>query len=263
MHRRTLVACLFVAVLLPIHGSAQISYRPTPRPQVTAASVSWVTSGEPIFFAGSYYYPTGPRVFFDGQLMVHTGDYLGVPLYVDTTLEAYSRVFVPVAGGLMKPYERLRAGPLAGTVGSTTPAWPVQVASNRYETGGGVGVQTGPIEPLMVPEVPRPVGTSGVTVVCPCPAATTGGLADAAPAPAPAPTVAQSEPRPSRNTGISVQFQGAEWFSDGQAVSFDPGIFIPVGDYHGFPVYRDKRGGPTTIWISVVADGPVAPYTRK
>src|SRR5688572_2217513 len=171
MDRRVPVACLIVAILLPINGSAQISYRPTPRPQVTAAGVPWVVSGEPIFFGGSFYYPTGPSVFFDGQLMARVGDYLSVPLYVDTTLEAYSRIFVPVAGGLMKPFERRRAGPLAGTVGSTTPAWPVQVASNRYEAGGGVGVQVGPFEPLMVPEAPRPVGTSGVTVVCPCPTA--------------------------------------------------------------------------------------------
>jgi hypothetical protein len=257
MHRRVLVACLFVAVLLPTYGSAQISYRPTPPPQVTASNVPWVTSGEPIFFGGSYYYPTGPSVFFDGQLMVRVGDYLAVPLYVDTTLEAYSRLFVPVAGGLMKPYERRRAGPLAGTVGSTTPAWPVQVASNRYEAGGGVGPQVG--DPQMVPEAPRPVGTSGVTVICPCPAATTGTPAP----PLVEPTAAQSVPRPGRNTGISVQFQGVEWFSDGAAVSFDPDIFIPIGDYHGFAVYRDKRGGPNTIWVTAVADGPVAPYTRK
>src|SRR5215207_4145776 len=146
---------LILAIPVPKLGTAQVAYRPTPAPQVTAAHATWQINGEPIFFASSFYYPTGPSLFFDGQLMARVGEYLTVPLYADTTQEAFSRVFVPIGGAMMKPYDRRRAGALSGTVGSTTPSWPVQVASNT----GGVGNQTG--EPLMIPDVARerPVGT--------------------------------------------------------------------------------------------------------
>src|SRR5688572_6746679 len=90
---------LFVAILLPNIGTAQVVYRPTPAPRVTAADALWQINGEPIFFAGSFYFPTGPTVFFDGQLMARVGEYLTVPLYADTTHEAFSRVLVPIGDG--------------------------------------------------------------------------------------------------------------------------------------------------------------------
>jgi hypothetical protein len=73
----------------------------------------------------------------------------------------------------------------------------------------------------------------------------------------------QSVPPPTRNTGISIEFQGARWVSDGAAVTFTPYRFVPVGDYHGFPVYRDQQGDGDTIYVTVVSDGPVAPYSRR
>jgi hypothetical protein len=248
---------LIVATLLPKDGTAQIVYRPAPAPQVTAASAIWQINGEPIFFAGSFYFPTGPTVFFDGQLMARVGEYLTVPLYAVTTQEAFSRVFVPIGGAVMKPYERRRAGPLAGTVGSTTPSWPVQVGSNALQTWGGVGHQTG--DPLTLPDlavsdgraravVPQPVGTSGQQPVT---------------APIAGRTAVESVPRPTTNTGISVGFAGARWVSAGPAVPFSPDRFVPIGDHQGFPVYRDTRGSADTIYVTVVADGPLAPYTRR
>jgi hypothetical protein len=245
---------LILAILLPKIGTAQVAYRPTP--QVTAANATWQINGEPIFFAGSLYYPAGPRVFFDGQLMARVGEYLTVPLYADTTHEAFSRVLVPIGGAVMKPYDRRRAGPLSGTVGSTTPAWPVQVASNALQTPGGAGNPTG--EPLVLPDVPpsaaraedstqNAVGTTGSTFARP-------PLAR---------TAVQSVPRPTANTGISVIFQGARWVSDGPAVPFSPDRYLPIGDHHGFPVYREKQGSSDTIYVTVVADGPLAPYRRQ
>ena len=62
---------------------------------------------ELIQFAGDLYYPAGAAVFFDGNTMVRSGHYNGVPLYTDTTLEPYSVVYVPLERGLMQPYERL------------------------------------------------------------------------------------------------------------------------------------------------------------
>src|SRR5687767_13697308 len=230
---------LFVAILLPKVGIAQVAYRLTPAPQVTAATAIWQINGEPLFFAGSFYYPTGPAVFFDGQLMARVGEYLTVPLYVDTTHEAFSRVFVPIGGASMKPYDRRRAGTLSGTVGSTTPSWPVQVATNT----GGVGTQSvvptfrsAPGDPLAVPDAQHPVGTSGSMWANP-PIAR---------------TALQTVPRPTTNIGISVVFQGTRWVSAGSAVPFSTDRFAPIGDHHGFPVYRDKRGSSDTIFVTVV-----------
>jgi hypothetical protein len=251
--------CLIVATLLPKVGTAQVVYRQTPAPQVTAASAVWQINGEPIFFAGSFYYPTGPTVFFDGQLMARVGEYLTVPLYADTSQEAFSRVFVPIGGAVMKPYDRRRAGPLSGTVGSTTPSWPVQVASNTLQAPGGVGNQTG--EPLRIAEE-RAVGTSGSLASTASVVSGLPGLRAVESSRTIERTAVQSVPRPTTNTGISVVFEGARWVSAGAAVSFSPDRFLPIGDYHRFPVYREKQGSADTIYVTVVADGPLAPYKR-
>jgi hypothetical protein len=255
MRPAMLIICFFVAAILPTVGNGQVMYRATPPPQVTAASATWQINGEPIFFAGSIYYPTGPTVFFDGKLMARIGEYLTVPIYADTTLEAFSRVFVPIGGAAMKPYERRRSGPLAGTIGSTTPSWPVQVASSTLQMWDGVGNPTG--EPLIVPESaraqiapadpPRAVGTSG--------SMTTTMSAG--------PTAVESVPRPSRNTGISIEFHGVRWVSAGSSVSFSADRFVPIGDHRGFAVYRSRQGSDDTIWVTVVTGGPVAPYSRR
>ena len=75
MRPALLGCCLIVALGLPKVGNAQVSYRPTPAPLVTAAGATWQINGEPLFFAGWFYYPTGPVVFFDGQLMTRVGEY--------------------------------------------------------------------------------------------------------------------------------------------------------------------------------------------
>src|SRR5918999_1602212 len=102
---------------LPLRGSppflAQLVSRPTDPPIVTAENDAWYRQREPVLFAGDFYYPAGATVFFNGNTMVRTGHYNGVPLYADTTVEPYSVVLVPIAGGLMQPYERIRGGDLA------------------------------------------------------------------------------------------------------------------------------------------------------
>src|SRR5437773_9859391 len=118
--------CLSMALLLPNIGTSQVLSIPTPAPAVSAANTDWYARGEPIFFAGNFYYPTGPTVFFDGRVMVRSGMYNAVPLYTDTTIEPYSMVFVPIGGNVMRPFERRREGELAGTVGSRPPSFPIQ-----------------------------------------------------------------------------------------------------------------------------------------
>ena len=63
--------------------------------------------------------------------------------------------------------------------------------------------------------------------------------------------------------GVWLEFNGTRWYSDGPAVSFSPDRFEPMGEYHGFPVYRDKISGSTDIWVAVVKDGPLAPYRKQ
>ena len=64
-------------------------------------------------------------------------------------------------------------------------------------------------------------------------------------------------------SGVWLDFDGARWYSDGPAVSFSPDRFLPMGEYHGFPVYREKGGSSDDIWVSVVKDGPLAPYRKQ
>ena len=88
----------------------------------SAASVggreAWYQLREPIQYAGELYYPAGAAIFFNGNSMVRTGHYNGVPLYADATRDPYSVVYVPIGRGQLQPYERLRRGDLAGTTGS-------------------------------------------------------------------------------------------------------------------------------------------------
>ena len=64
-------------------------------------------------------------------------------------------------------------------------------------------------------------------------------------------------------TSGKCSYNGARWFSDGRAVSFSSDRFEPVGEYHGFPVYRDAISGSADIWVAVVKDGPLAPYRKQ
>src|SRR5687767_7786888 len=136
---------LSVAVLVPNVGIAQVYQLPTPLPAVTAASADWQISGRPIFHAGNFYYPAGATVFFDGNVMYRTGVYLGVPLYVDATLEPYSIVYVPIGRNVMRPYERRRQGELVGMVGSRTPSFPIQRDIELSAASLAPGFQTPPV----------------------------------------------------------------------------------------------------------------------
>ena len=72
-----------------------------------------------------------------------------------------------------------------------------------------------------------------------------------------------SVPAPAENNGVWLEFDGARWYSAGVATAFSPDRFEPVGMYRGFVVYREKHGSSKEIWVSVVEDGPLAPYARQ
>jgi hypothetical protein len=120
--RSILVTCLLALPVSPV--AAQMISRPTDAPTQSAVGQSWYDLREPLIYAGEAYYPAGATVHFNGNQMVRTGHYNGVPVYADATRDPYSVVYVPIGGGEMKPYERLRRGDLAGSVGSTLPSFP-------------------------------------------------------------------------------------------------------------------------------------------
>ena len=253
MRQLVLSLGLSVAVLIPTSGMAQVYLLPAEPPQVTAASTAWQVNGEPVFYAGDYYYPAGPTVFFDGNVMVRSGTYRGVPLYADSTLEPYSVILVPIGGKLLRPYERKRTGELAGTVGSRTPSFPTPP-----------GPATAAEPSVVVPEAERPtaeserpVGTSGSVV----------------PSPARSTLVAPVERRnarttivsigsgPRTNAGVWIHYRGARWFIAGPAVTYAPERFAPIGEYRGAIVYGDEKN-PSHIYVPSVKDGPLVPYRQ-
>jgi hypothetical protein len=251
MRRLTLGWVLSVAVLLPSIGTAQVLVRPNPYPATTAASAAWQLRGEPVFHAGSFYYPTGPSVFFDGNVMARTGTYEGVPLYEDGTLTPFTIVYVPIGGNVVRPYERRREGDLAGTVGSRPPSF-----ASRYEApvdARAPGNSTQMVDGFVpvIPEALRPIGTAGSVVVRPVGPSAAASIARGARAAVPA--VLQ----------IWVPYDGARWVSAGPAVPYTAERFVQVGEHRGFPVYQERTGGGDQIYIPSVAGGPVAPYKKE
>lgn len=240
---RGLFIALALVTAVPAH--AQVQSRPTDPPIVTAENESWYRLGEPIQFAGDVYYPAGPNVFFNGSTMARTGHYNGVPLYADTTIEPYSVVLVPIARGLMRPYERLRTGDLAGTTGSRTPSFPVGLV------GEGRNVAQAPVSPT---SLPQPIG--GIDSYSQ-ERAPTGAAVSRQPE-EPEVTVL----RPESNDGIWVQFAGFRWISAGPAVPLRAAEFELVGDYAGFPVFARSQVKEDVIYLPT-RGGLVAPYRRK
>ena len=280
---RLLIYCA-ITMASAIPAFAQSSLQPTPQPAVTAETQTWYLNGDPVPFAGNLYYPAGSQIHFNPNEMVRTGFYQGVPLYTRTTIEPNSMVFVPLPGGLMRPYELRRTGELAGTAGSTVPSFPVVRTSettleNTAAANNTAGFLQSAAPPFLVgalpatdtSSVPVPVGTTGVGAVPretavsaePRPVATAGRAA-AAPA-ARAPRVVPVTRRPNAANAVFVDFQNARWFSSGRSMVFDAARFTRVGDLHGFDVYEDRATGDGTIYIPVTAGTTdlLAQYSRR
>jgi hypothetical protein len=244
-----------------VSASAQVQSRPTDPPIVTAENESWYQQREPVQFAGDVYYPAGAALFFNGNTMVRTGHYNGVPLYADTTIEPYSIVYVPVRRGLMQPYERLRRGDLAGTSGSRTPSFPVALLPDRASLPAAAVAPTA---------LPQTIGAISVfTPDLGAAAATDQTFVQAATSAPPVRTVflPREQPvatlmRPEGNDGVWIQFMGQRWLSAGAAVVLTDTEFVQTGDYEGFPVFMRRNVRDELIYIPS-RGGFAAPYRAK
>jgi hypothetical protein len=253
---------LIAAVLFPKSGNAQVFSFRTPPPAVTAAGADWQINSDPIVVSGIVYYPTRAFRMFDGQVMAQVGIFDRVPVYADTTLEPYSLMYVPIGRARMREYERRRDGELASTTGSRAPSFPVVLATERapFEPVPGTSGAPAAVGTSGIRTDTAAVETSGRTEAAVPSAVGTVGAADRS---RPRRSPIESIVRPGAANGVWLEFDGARWYADGPATTFSPDRFEPVGDYRGFAVYRDRMSKKSEIWIAVVKDGPVAPYTRR
>jgi hypothetical protein len=263
----TFFAAFALTCSVVVPAGAQISSWPTDPPVVTAENQAWYLSGEPIAFGGGIFYPTGPITHFVRNEMVPAGAFDNVTIYVRTTIERGSIIYVPLAGGVVRPYERRRTGDLAGTSGSMAPSFPVVLPSDpraqaedsaaarvpgdilarvvNTSSFPGAALQSGPA----ASPGPDPIGTAGMLLSAPA---------------RPVATHMETVQRPVGLNGVFVQFDNARWFASGGAVELVPGRFTQIGDYRGFPVYRDQSR-PDTIYVALLAGSPglLSPYTSR
>lgn len=259
------------AISLPATAFAQVILQRTPAPIVTAESERWYLNGDPITYSGNIYYPTGAQIHFNASEMVRSGFFNGIPLYVRTTLEPFSIVYVPLAGGMMQPYERRRTGELAGTAGAATPSLvtagaPADASATTPQAPGpppGVGVvvqepapvgSAVPAQPARPPaavrgaapvaQEPRPVGTSGRT--------------------APPPSHTRIGPAPQGINAVFIEFRDRRWYPAGKSIPLDPLRMIQIGERRGFPVFVDRSEPESTIYIpSTIGSTMVVPYSTR
>jgi hypothetical protein len=260
--RRNSAPLLLLVLLAAAPAMAQVQSRRADAPAVTADSAAWYVEREPIEIGADTYYPAGATPFFNGNTMVRTGTYMGVPLYSDTTLEPHSVVYVPISRGLMRPYERRRQGDLAGTTGSRAPSFPVAATSTTATATPPVGVlASAPAGTIaVIPLAPaRATGTSGTGEPV---AVGTSGIS-------PPPTRRRQDQvplvtlaRPLNNDGLWIQYLGEKWVAAGTAVPFTTGDFRAVGSYSGFPVYARLDTSAQVIYLPT-REGLIAPYRLK
>jgi hypothetical protein len=258
--RRLFAPLLLTSLLAAAPASAQIQSRPTDQPIVTANNESWYLNREPVQFGGDLYYPAGATVFFNGNHMVRSGHYNGVPLYTDTTIEPFSIVYVPLERGMMQPYERVREGSVAGTTGSRPPSFPVAATPTTTALPQAAAPPTAPPTTIGAIGVYTPetaVGSTGTSVPSPV---GTGGLVAAAPRPVP--THMMTVTRPVNNDGLWIQYLGEKWVSAGSAVPLTSDGFRIVGNYNGFPVFGRRDKSEQIIYVPTV-EGFAAPYRLK
>jgi hypothetical protein len=232
-------------------ATAQVMYVPTQPPTVAADGEDWYRTGEPIPFADAFYYPAGAIQHFDGNRMVRSGEFRGVPFYTDKFLDLYGKIFVPLSGGRLQPYERRREGPLAGTTGNQAPSFPVG-SSAEAARGAVVGPVVTVFDEADRREAAQPsvVGTAGA----PASVGTAGASGVAS-----QPSGVRSLLQPTGLNAVFITYRGTRWRPAGAPVAFDEARFRAVEDYLGFPVFAAREGDARLVYLPSRA-GMVTPY---
>ena len=254
--RAALTVCFLSLLVEP--GFNQVVMQPTPLPTVSAENEHWYLNGDPIAYAGNLYYPAGVQIFFNPSEMVRSGFYQGIPLYTRTTIEPYSIVYVPLAGGRMQPYERPRSGELTGTAGSTptsvpTPRDTVAPAGLALQAAGPP-TQTTTVIPVQVPRpevAPPPPGAVPLRQA-PLPAGTSGRISAARP-----PTHTSIGGKPRGTNSIFLEFQNERWYPIGPAQAIDMSRLVQVGEVNGFRVFAGQSGSDV-VYVPVTRGGSLA-----
>ena len=257
-----------LTILCSVPLTAQVASAP---PTITAENEAWYLSGGPVSFNGAVYHPAGAVIHFVRNEMVRTGILGNTPVYARTTQEPGSIIYVPLAGGLMRPFERRRSGELAGTSGSSAPSFVVALPAAEAADTVVAGLQA-PVPPT---GAPVPVGTAGFA---PAAADVSASAPDAPAVPSPVGTsglmqVSSNRPvrtrietaqRPVGLNNVFIEFQNARWFAAGPAVEFSSSRFTRIGEHRGFPVYQES-GRTGTIYMSLLdgAPGLLAPYKTR
>lgn len=180
---------------------------------------------------------------------------MGVPLYTRTTIEPYSIVYVPLAGGRMQPYQRPRTGELTGTAGSVPSTLPYppatvpprglapQAAGPPSQTALEVPVQLP--RPIVVAPTPEPEGPVG----------TTGRVA-------PPPMHVQIGDKPEGTQSIFIEYEGRRWYPSGPPARLDRSGLVRLPDFLGFEVWaKSHDAGEILIPVTSGSDMAVT-YTR-
>ena len=267
---------VFVLVLLLVAtpAFAQMQSRPTDAPVVNAAGETWYQLREPLQIGGDLFYHAGAAVFFNGNVMVRTGHYNGVPLYVDATVDSNSIVLLPIGQGRMQPYERPRRGGLSGSAGNRLSAFPIRLLGESAVTMTGMtgmtamtavaptqlpysmgAIATFTPEPMRFPAIAPPplVFTPIASTAIAVPAAVVS-------APPFLPKIIISPTPAENNDGVWLQFDNQRWVVGGRAEARTSDL-QQVGTHAGFPVLR--RAGTEDMIYLPSRDGLVAPYRRK
>ena len=262
MNRRAPILLLSFAAtfFLATGASAQFTMVSTPNPTVTAENERWYLNGEPITYAGTFYYPAGPRVDFNADEMVRSGFFMGIPLYSRTTIEPFSVVYVPVGRAVMQPYERRRAGTSGSLPRSIPPVPGVDETTVLPLQAAGPPTQimsAGPVDP---PGPVAAVGSAPASAVTTVerPVATSGRVATPR-----RPTHSRIGGRPQGSNAIFIEFEGTRWYRAGAAEPIDTATLTRVGTYSGTPVWS-KSGDSKVIYVPVVQGGAslAVPYSR-
>jgi hypothetical protein len=140
------------------------------------------------------------------------------------------------------------------------PYVPTEAALLR-QLGGAIPVWSYPAYPWYAPTAPSAAAPPCEPVREPeaSPITSFHEMLQVLPPSAPAARSVTGVTGPRTGRGISIQYGGRQWASDGPAVRFDEQQFALVGEQAGLPIFRRSGGDDDVIYIRTLP-GMVAPF---